>query len=56
MDGLLRDKTRPSRIPPLAPEAVERVVEVALIEPPAGFLIDGQIQLHKVRSAPTTLS
>ena len=25
VDGLLRDKTRPSRIPPLAPEIAERV-------------------------------
>ena len=25
-DGLLRDKTRPSRIPPLGPEVAERVV------------------------------
>ena len=24
-DGLLRDKTRPSRIPPLGPEVAERV-------------------------------
>ena len=32
--GLLRDKTRPSRIPPLAPEVVERVVELTLAEPP----------------------
>lgn len=34
VDGLLRDKTRPSRIPPLAPEVVERVVEMTLQEPP----------------------
>ena len=26
VDGLLRDKTRPSRIPPLGPEVAERVV------------------------------
>jgi transposase len=32
--GLLRDKTRPSRIPPLAPEVVARVVEMTLREPP----------------------
>ena len=34
MDGLLRDKTRPSRIPPLAPEVAERVVALTLAEPP----------------------
>ena len=33
VDGLLRDKTRPPRIPPLAPEVVERVVALT-IEPP----------------------
>ena len=35
VDGLLRDKTRPSRIPPLASELVERVVARTL-EPPPG--------------------
>ena len=35
VDGLLRDKTRPSRIPPLAPEIAERVVALT-IEPPPG--------------------
>ena len=34
-DGLLRDKTRPSRIPPLGPEVVERVVALTLSDPPA---------------------
>ena len=29
-DGLLRDKTRPSRIPPLGPEVAERVVALTL--------------------------
>jgi transposase len=33
-EGLLRDKTRPSRIPPLAPEVAERVVALTLAEPP----------------------
>lgn len=33
MDGLLRDKTRPSRIPALALDVVERVVEMTLHEP-----------------------
>lgn len=32
--GLLRDKTRPSRIPALAPDVIERVVEMTLQEPP----------------------
>jgi len=35
LDGLLRDKTRPPRIPPLAPEVAERVVALT-IEPPPG--------------------
>jgi hypothetical protein len=30
VDALLRDKTRPSRIPPLAPEVIERVVALPL--------------------------
>ena len=34
VDGLLRDKTRPSRIPPLPAEMTERVVALALAEPP----------------------
>ena len=34
-DGLLRDKTRPSRIPPLGPEMAERVVALTLSDPPA---------------------
>jgi hypothetical protein len=33
-DGLLRDKTRPSRIKPLGAEAAERVVALTLAEPP----------------------
>ena len=33
--GLLRDKTRPSRIPPLGPEVAERVVALTLSDPPA---------------------
>lgn len=32
--GLLRDKTRPSRIAPLAPEVAERVVALTLEDPP----------------------
>jgi transposase len=34
LDGLLRDKTRPSRIKPLSAETVERVVALTLEEPP----------------------
>src|SRR5690349_24418210 len=34
--GLWRDKTRPSRIPPLAPAINERVVALTLAGPPPG--------------------
>jgi transposase len=34
VEGLLRDKTRPSRIAPFEPEAGERVVALTLAEPP----------------------
>ena len=34
VDGLLRDKTRPSRIAPLGPEVAERVVALTLKDPP----------------------
>ena len=34
VDGLLRDKTRPSRIRPLGPEIAERVVALTLADPP----------------------
>lgn len=34
VDGLLRDKSRPSRIPPLAPKVAERVVALTLANPP----------------------
>ncbi|WP_188773356.1 IS630 family transposase, partial [Novosphingobium endophyticum] len=34
VDGLLRDKTRPSRIPPLKPEVAEKVVSLTLEDPP----------------------
>ena len=33
-EGLLRDKTRPSRIPPLGLEVAERVVALSLQDPP----------------------
>jgi transposase len=35
VDGLLRDKTRPSRIAPLGPEVAGRVVALTLTDPPA---------------------
>ena len=34
-DGLLRDKTRPSRIPPLGSDIAERVVVLTQTDPPA---------------------
>lgn len=34
VDGLLHDKTRPSRIPPLGVEVADRVVALTLTEPP----------------------
>ena len=34
VEGLLRDKTRPSRIPPLGPQVAERVVTLTLDDPP----------------------
>lgn len=34
VEGLLRDKTRPSRIPPLDPSVAERVVALTLTAPP----------------------
>src|ERR687890_494078 len=33
VDGLLRDKTRPSRIKPLGPDIAERVVTLTLADP-----------------------
>ena len=33
VDGMLRDKTRPPRIPPLGPEVAERVVELTFTAP-----------------------
>src|SRR5438270_12765610 len=34
VDGLLRDKTRPSRIPPLSAEIAQRVITLTLGDPP----------------------
>jgi transposase len=36
VDGLLRDKTRPSRIPPLSDEVAERIVELTIETDPPG--------------------
>ena len=33
VDGLLRDRTRPPRIPPLGPAIIERVVRLTLLDP-----------------------
>src|ERR1700756_4815860 len=33
-EGLLRDKTRPSRVPPLGEDVAERIVALTLQEPP----------------------
>src|ERR1700742_3352326 len=33
-DGLLRDKTRPSRVPPLGAEVADHVVALTLTDPP----------------------
>ncbi|MET4702126.1 hypothetical protein ABIE65_005178 [Constrictibacter sp. MBR-5] len=35
VEGLLRDRTRPSRIPPLGSDVAERVVALTLADPPA---------------------
>src|SRR6187399_3421548 len=34
VDGLLRDKTRPSRVKPFGPEVAERIIALTLAEPP----------------------
>jgi transposase len=34
VDGLLRDKTRPARVPPLGQEVIDRVVALTATEPP----------------------
>ena len=36
VDGLLRDKTRPARVPDLADEVAERIVALAWARPPVG--------------------
>lgn len=37
VEGLLRDKTRPSRIWPLGADVAERVVKLTLSDPPGGL-------------------
>ena len=39
-DGLLRDKTRPSRIPPLGADMAKRVVALTRTDPPASDRFD----------------
>ena len=34
VDGLLRDKTRPSRVPPLGPDVAKRIAAMTLADPP----------------------
>ena len=41
VDGLRRDETRPSRIPPLSPEVAERVGALTLGDPPGESPLDG---------------
>ena len=41
VEGLLRDKTRPSRIPPLAPEVAERLVDRTLGEAGRDLTLNG---------------
>jgi hypothetical protein len=53
--GLWRDKTRPSRIPPLSPEVAERVVALTLAGPPTlssrrEVLVDGRQVLRAWRT------
>jgi transposase len=51
--GLLRNKTRPSRIPPLGPEVAERVVALTQTEPPreTTHWTAGAAHLARARSA-----
>jgi hypothetical protein len=45
--SLWRDKTRPSRIPPLAPEVAERVVALTLAGPPPDETIVAEIDANR---------
>ena len=50
-DGLLRDKTRPSRIPPLGSDIAERVIALTRTDPPGrgdplDCLDDGESRRH----------
>jgi hypothetical protein len=59
VDGLLRDKTRPSRILGLGPEAAERVVALTLADPPRDDPPDGRTdgagERHKCQRGPPHL-
>ena len=64
VDGLLRDKTRPPRIPPLGPDGAERVVALTLIDPPlemtpwTAAMMAGEAGISEsaVSSTPTLIS
>ena len=49
-DGLVRDKTRPSRIKPLSAEATERVVAFTLGDPPDETTHWGTVKLTEPRA------
>ena len=58
--GLLRDKTRPSRIPPLGPDITERVVMLTQTEPPTEAThwtaAHGESSRHQRKFRPTHLA
>lgn len=54
VDGLLCDKTRPSRIPPLQAEVSERVVRLTLADPPgetAHWTADAMAQAARISAS-----
>jgi hypothetical protein len=60
-DGLLRDKTRPSRIRPLGSNITERVVTLTQTDPPAEATYwtaahDGESRRHQGEFRPTHLA
>ena len=58
-DGLLRDKTRPSRIAPLGSQIAARVVTLTQTDPPADPLdcrLDGESRRHQCQFRPTHLA
>ena len=50
VDGLLRDKTRPSRIARLAPEVAERVVTLTLTDAPGETGSVREVLQNRLRS------